>query len=44
MTHESYLSIFVDHGGSPIYHYLLLEHVWFIYVADGSILLADMKF
>ena len=30
--------------GSPIYHYLLLEHVWFIYVADGSILLADMKF
>lgn len=39
MMHETYLFIIGDQGGSPIYHYLLLEHVTFIYVADVSILL-----
>jgi len=24
--HKTYLSILGDHGGSPIYHYLLLKH------------------
>ena len=33
MTHDTYLPIFGDHGVSPIYHYPLFEHVWFIYVS-----------
>ena len=38
---DTHLSIFDDHEGSPVYHYLLFEHVWFIYV---SILLVDSIF
>ena len=44
MTHETYLSIFGEHRGSHIYHYLLLEHVCFVYVTNVSILLIDLKF
>ena len=41
MAHDTYLSIFGDHEDSIVYHCLLFEHVWFIYV---YILLAKLKF
>jgi len=45
MTHETYLSMFNDHGGPPIYPYLLLGNVWFIYFTNAtnySLLLTDL--